>query len=248
MNENGVEFQDQPLEYTAARDAWLEEHLEELRELEPMYSCTIVIAFTCNDLNGHDHPSIEFEEYNDLGTLTAGRRTDTGAFSFGSPRDVISTLSERATDDEWVRRVVTALDLERTRSAGGWRRYHLEVFRGTGTLAHASSKLNRESIQAHGLDWQRMGAAPGIAGSRGPEVDANFLDTVDGVSFFVKMTADDPDVWLVDAEGLWLESGPDGWWITREVVEPARLRLADPADVPGWSDARTTAESFYRSG
>ena len=32
-------------------------------------------------------------------------------------------------------------------------------------LFHVSSALNRESILAHGLDWTRMGAAPGIAGS-----------------------------------------------------------------------------------
>jgi len=35
--------------------------------------------------------------------------------------------------------------------------------------------VNRESILAHGLDWTRMGAAPGIAGSPVPEDDGVFL-------------------------------------------------------------------------
>jgi hypothetical protein len=32
-------------------------------------------------------------------------------------------------------------------------------------LFHVTSELNRESIRTHGLDWSRMGAAHGIAGS-----------------------------------------------------------------------------------
>ena len=40
---------------------------------------------------------------------------------------------------------------------------------------HVSSSLNRESIREHGLDWARMGAAWGMAGSREPEVEGNFL-------------------------------------------------------------------------
>jgi hypothetical protein len=244
MNENGVDFQDRPPDFVAARDAWLEEHLDELEGLEPLYSCTIALAFTFDNLYGKDCPAIEFEEFNEEGNLAAGRRDDTGAFGFGSPTAVISTLAERAADDEWVRTVVNALDRERSRAAGGWRRYHIEVIRGTGALAHASSQLNRESIREHGLDWQRMGAVPGIAGSRGPEIDANFLDTIDSVSFFFRMPAADPDVWLVDAEGLWLESGPDGWWITRKTIAPSRLRLADPKQVPGWSEARARAREY----
>jgi hypothetical protein len=35
--------------------------------------------------------------------------------------------------------------------------------------------LSREPIMAHGLDWTRMGAAPGIAGNRAPEVEGVFL-------------------------------------------------------------------------
>lgn len=35
--------------------------------------------------------------------------------------------------------------------------------------------LNRQSIAQHGLDWTRMSAAPGIAGSRRPEVEGIFV-------------------------------------------------------------------------
>src|ERR1035441_5091040 len=67
-------------------------------------------------------------------------------------------------------------------------------------LLHVSSVLNRESILAHGLDWTRMGAAPGIAGSRLPEEEGVFLcrDEVE-VAWFVRIhTAGAPiDVWAV---------------------------------------------------
>ncbi len=42
-------------------------------------------------------------------------------------------------------------------------------------LCHVTSALNRGSILAHGLDWTRMGAAPGIAGSLVPEKEGVFL-------------------------------------------------------------------------
>ena len=42
-------------------------------------------------------------------------------------------------------------------------------------LFHVTSALNRDSILAHGLDWTRMGAAPGIAGSLTPEEEGMFL-------------------------------------------------------------------------
>jgi len=42
-------------------------------------------------------------------------------------------------------------------------------------LFHVSSAANRKSILAHGLDWTRMGAARGIAGSTTPEQEGVFL-------------------------------------------------------------------------
>lgn len=67
-------------------------------------------------------------------------------------------------------------------------------------LFHVTSAVNRESILAHGLDWTRMGAAPGIAGSPVPEEDGVFLcrDEFEA-GFFVQMNnAGGPvEVWAV---------------------------------------------------
>jgi hypothetical protein len=67
-------------------------------------------------------------------------------------------------------------------------------------LFHVTSALNRESILAHGLDWTRMGAASGIAGSSAPEEAGVFLcrDEFEA-GFFVRMnnTGGPIDVWSV---------------------------------------------------
>jgi len=63
-----------------------------------------------------------------------------------------------------------------------------------------TSAMNRESILAHGLDWTRMGAAPGIAGSPVPEKEGVFLcrDEFEA-GLFVRMnnTGGPVDVWAV---------------------------------------------------
>ena len=68
------------------------------------------------------------------------------------------------------------------------------------TMFHVSSVLNRQSILAHGLDWTRMGAACGIAGSRRPEQEGVFLcrDEFEA-GWFVEMnnTGGPVDVWAV---------------------------------------------------
>jgi hypothetical protein len=65
---------------------------------------------------------------------------------------------------------------------------------------HVSSALNRESILSHGLDWTRMGAAPGIAGSAAPEEQGVFLcrDLFEA-GFYVQInnTGGAVDVWTV---------------------------------------------------
>ena len=101
----------------------------------------------------------------------------------------------------------------------------------SGTLAHASSKLNRQSIEEFGLDWDRMGAAPGIAGSRDAELPGVFLDHPECISFFNGMPDESPDVWLVEARDLWLELGPDGFWFSPRRIEPLLMRLAKPGEV-----------------
>ena len=55
------------------------------------------------------------------------------------------------------------------------------------------------------MDWSRMAAAPGIAGSRRPEVEGCFLCVnPDDVDWFVRMnnTGGPVDVWAVDGVEL----------------------------------------------
>jgi hypothetical protein len=92
-----------------------------------------------------------------------------------------------------------------------------------------TSVANRLSIAEHGLDWRRMGAAPGIAGSRRPEQEGCFLAPDEWTaSYFVEMNnTDGPvDVWGVDlpAEAELTES-PEGYGYFPGVIPPERLQL-----------------------
>jgi hypothetical protein len=72
--------------------------------------------------------------------------------------------------------VCRALARERAwAGAPRYRRSRLWVMPGQGELFHVTAVANRESISRHGLDWHRMGAAPGIAGSAEPELAAVFV-------------------------------------------------------------------------
>lgn len=70
-----------------------------------------------------------------------------------------------------------------------------------GRLFHVTSVLNRDSIEAHGLDWSRMKEARGIAGSHRPEKEGCFVcfDEMDA-QWFVRMnnTGGPVDVWAID--------------------------------------------------
>lgn len=94
---------------------------------------------------------------------------------------------------------------------------------------HVSRSENRSSIEQFGLDWNRMGAVPGIAGSRGPEMDAVFVCDEFSVDFFCRFSETPLDVWSVDASGLEVEDAPDGWWIVRTPIGPDRLGLVGAA-------------------
>ena len=101
---------------------------------------------------------------------------------------------------------------------------------GKGDLAHATASANRASILEWGLDWKRMGIAPGIAGSSRYELDAIFLDHIETISFFTGMSRLPCDVWEVDVRGLWIEEY-EGWLIHRQPISPDRLRLLE-TDLP----------------
>lgn len=68
-------------------------------------------------------------------------------------------------------------------------------------MYHVTSRLNRASIAEHGLDWERMGAASGIAGSLAPEVAGVFLcrDELEAEWFARTNNTGGPvDVWVVE--------------------------------------------------
>jgi hypothetical protein len=151
--------------------------------------------------------------------------------AYGSAGEVIAALTSRPLDDPWVREVVAALDRDRewaTRwGAGTGRlRQHLEIVRGRGTRVHATAAANRESIDRHGLDWNRMGLAPGLAGNTRPELPAIFVcEDLDDVSFLLRMAQVPTDIWSVDVDGIWLENAPNGWHVISHPVARERLTL-----------------------
>jgi len=158
--------------------------------------------------------------------------------TFGTVTEVLAVLASRHEDDPWVSQVAAAVARERGWGyQDGWHRPRLEVFRGWGEMFHATASVNRQSIVRHGLDWRRMGAAPGIAGSARPELPAVFVcDSRDEIGFFLLMARTPADVWAVDAQGLWIENGPNGWWIISQPIEAARLTLIerDVTHPSGW--------------
>ena len=94
---------------------------------------------------------------------------------------------------------------------------------------HVSSVLNRASIAKHGLDWTRMGAAPGIAGSTRPEAHGVFLCRgEDEAQFFVRInnTGGPVDLWSVDGvdEELLIDNGNGFVYLPGRVLA-ARIRL-----------------------
>jgi len=114
-------------------------------------------------------------------------------------------------------------------------------------LYHVSSAVNRESILAYGLDWTRMGAAPGIAGSTSPEESGVFLCRDEGEAlFFVDMnnTGGPVDVWQVtgiaDQELITWESG---FCYYPASIPPGQLSLA-PELVPTWRAGLVSREEF----
>lgn len=94
---------------------------------------------------------------------------------------------------------------------------------------HVTSALNRASIAEFGVDWRRMGAARGIAGSDQPEQQGCFLALDDfECDWFVRMnnTGGPVDVWEVDGiETDDLVLSPEGYHYFPGVIAPDRLRL-----------------------
>ena len=207
---------------------------------EPCYDCEISlpggdqIEFSELDRKGKACRArrVGFDEV-DLGGGRSRRRRIEGAYVSGSAEGVLTVAAGVPAGDPWVSAVCRALERERAwAGAPRYRRSRLRVMPGMGEVFHVTAVGNRGSISRHGLDWHRMGAASGIAGSAEPELAAVFVcDSREDAGFFTAMARSPSDVWAVRAEGLWIENGPNGWQLITEPVGRDRLRLAD-RDVP----------------
>lgn len=94
---------------------------------------------------------------------------------------------------------------------------------------HVTSSRNRASIEQYGLDWDRMGASAGIAGSRTPEVAGVYLcENESEADWFVRMnnTCGPVDVWIVEGVGVdsLIDNG-SGHSYVRERIPADRLTL-----------------------
>lgn len=216
--------------YESERDDWL---------LENGFDS---VLFQCQILHPrsgwrqrYDDPEewILFEEFGPDGNPCGARLQGSGGATFGTPDEVLSAMAGTRHFAEWILRVRAALDRERSwcedaQIGISTRRSSLEIYPLRGELYHVSSSTNRESIRQHGVDWQLMEAAPGVAGSTRFELPAVFLNESFGeAEFFVDMARFPVDVWAVEATGLWGENGPDGWVIVPEPISTERLRLVD---------------------
>jgi hypothetical protein len=218
--------------YERERDEWLGMHFPSLAGRQPFHECLLLLP-------GEEDAYIEFEELDPAGTIAAAREAGGSRRAFGRPEEVITAVSGRPVDDPWVRAVCAALARERTWTHGG-RRWMLLVKLGEGTMFHATAAANRDSIRRNGLDWQRMDAAFGIAGSQEPELPGIFLcATREDARFFTDMARAPSDIWQVRVDGLWLEGDPgasgggdDIWMILPEPVGPDRLKLIDTDVMP----------------
>ena len=118
-------------------------------------------------------------------------------------------------------------------------------------LFHVTSALNRESILAHGLDWTRMGAAPGIAGSSLPEEDGVFLcrDEFEA-GFFVQMnnTGGPVEVWAVAdiGEEQLITSGSGFCYFPARIPRSLFAAIAAPTPLPHTTMARSTNSGTAR--
>jgi hypothetical protein len=97
-------------------------------------------------------------------------------------------------------------------------------------LYHVTASVNRESIQRHGLDWARMGATCGIAGSLVAEEDGIFLarDAAEAEWFGAFGQVRPVDIWEIDMTGLEEpQEEVDGSLLYRGRIPADRLTLVD---------------------
>ncbi len=99
-----------------------------------------------------------------------------------------------------------------------------------GPLFHLSPCENRASILEHGLDAQRIGAAPGLAGSERAELDGVYVfDGPDEAKWWAKTMGERHtgglDLWEIASAGLPVLTGPHGFEYVPGTIPPDRIRL-----------------------
>jgi hypothetical protein len=121
-----------------------------------------------------------------------------------------------------------------------------------GQLFHVTSVRNRESILSHGVDWSRMGAAPGIAGSHAPEENGIFLCLDEGdAHFFMHMnnTGGPVDVWAVAGiDEQQLISTGSGFSYLPARIPRSQLTLLDPSPAETAPAARRKGRKTKQHG
>lgn len=193
--------------------------LEFLGESSPVH--VVKIVATCG--------SIELEELTKDGSIC--RTSTTRGSVVGTTATVLAWACELPIDDDWVQAIAAALDRERGWEAWGsghGRAHGLEMKMGQGKMYHVTATENRSSIERWGLDWDRMGSSPGVAGSPKPEAPGIWLTEHAEDDFFIEMARHAVQMWEVDVTDLWLERRPQDWWFTSERISLHRLRLLPP--------------------
>lgn len=100
----------------------------------------------------------------------------------------------------------------------------------SGLLFHLSPCENRSSIREHGLDAQRMGASPGLAGSERAELQGVYVfPAPDEAKWWAKTMGERHvgglDLWQVVASGLPVLDGPHGFDYVPGTIPPERISL-----------------------
>jgi hypothetical protein len=176
-----------------------------------------------------ENGSVELEELTRDGSIC--RASTTRGRLVGTTATILAAACELPVEDNWVQAIAVALDRERGWEAwgSGWGRAHgLEMKLGQGMMYHVTAIENRSSIERWGLDWDRMGSSPGVAGSRKAEAPGIWLTEHSEDDFFAEMARHAVQMWEVDVTDLWLELRPQEWWFTSERITPDRVRLLPP--------------------
>jgi hypothetical protein len=105
------------------------------------------------------------------------------------------------------------------------------------TLFHVTAVQNRASIRRHGLDWDRMGAAWGIANSPVTEVAGIFLARDRSEADWFAAFQDVVDVWAVTFDedfnphnpplSLPFKTADTGYLYYEDRIPPSRVELVD---------------------